>query len=109
MEEKSHWVRVIKSIHGGDGGLGGGGSLDCFISRWTFDDEGVYKDKTLSKIKDSICLKTSVGQQETIWCNLVPKKVNDFICTALKRRLPVHVELDKRGIDIHSLLLLSVL
>lgn len=42
--------------------------------------------------------------QETSRNNLVPKKVEVFIRRALKGRLPVRVELDKRGIDLNTVL-----
>lgn len=42
--------------------------------------------------------------QDTIWNKLVPKKVNIFVWRALKGRLPVRVELDRRGIDLDSVL-----
>ena len=44
------------------------------------------------------------GARATLWNNWVPKKVNIFIWRALKGRLPVREELDKRGIDLDSLL-----
>lgn len=42
--------------------------------------------------------------EETIWLKLVPKKVNIFVWRALKRRLPVREELDKKGIDLDTIL-----
>ncbi|GJU27537.1 retrovirus-related pol polyprotein from transposon TNT 1-94 [Tanacetum coccineum] len=47
----------------------------------------------------------NVGQ-ETLWNKLVPKKVNIFVWSALKGRLPVREELEKRGIDLDSVLCL---
>ncbi|GKB58579.1 RNA-directed DNA polymerase, eukaryota, reverse transcriptase zinc-binding domain protein, partial [Tanacetum coccineum] len=44
------------------------------------------------------------GDQETLWNKLVPKKVNKFIWRALRGRLPVRVELDKRGVDLDPVL-----
>ncbi|GKC26706.1 reverse transcriptase domain, reverse transcriptase zinc-binding domain protein [Tanacetum coccineum] len=44
------------------------------------------------------------GDQETLWNKLVPKKVNRFIWRALRGRLPVRVELDKRGVDLDPVL-----
>ncbi|GKB22521.1 RNA-directed DNA polymerase, eukaryota, reverse transcriptase zinc-binding domain protein [Tanacetum coccineum] len=40
----------------------------------------------------------------TIWNNWVSKKVNIFVWRALKGILPIREELDKRGIDLDSLL-----
>ncbi|GKB77668.1 RNA-directed DNA polymerase, eukaryota, reverse transcriptase zinc-binding domain protein, partial [Tanacetum coccineum] len=44
------------------------------------------------------------GDHETLWNKLVPKKVNIFVWRALRGRLPVRVELDRRGIDLDSVL-----
>ncbi|GJT45860.1 reverse transcriptase domain, reverse transcriptase zinc-binding domain protein [Tanacetum coccineum] len=41
---------------------------------------------------------------KTLWNNLVPRKVNAFVWRALNRRLPVRIELDKKGIDLDTLL-----
>ncbi|GJX85560.1 RNA-directed DNA polymerase, eukaryota, reverse transcriptase zinc-binding domain protein [Tanacetum coccineum] len=47
-------------------------------------------------------LRIENGGQETLWNKCVPKKVNIFVWKALKGRLPVREELDKRGIDLDS-------
>lgn len=60
--------------------------------------------KALSRLVDNKSLKIDLGEHETILCNLVPKKVNVFVWRAMKRRLLVRVELDRRGIDLHSIL-----
>ncbi|GJU14825.1 putative RNA-directed DNA polymerase [Tanacetum coccineum] len=44
---------------------------------------------------------------KTLWNNLVPRKVNVFVWQALNRRLFVRVELDKKGIDLDTLLCLG--
>lgn len=78
---------------------------DCRDSwRWSLDDDGIFTVKALSKMVDDLCLKIDVGSQETMWCNLVPKKVNVFAWRALKKRLSVLTELDKRGIDLDFVL-----
>ncbi|GJR72697.1 RNA-directed DNA polymerase, eukaryota, reverse transcriptase zinc-binding domain protein [Tanacetum coccineum] len=43
-------------------------------------------------------------KDETRWNRLVPKKVNIFVWRAIKGKLPVRVELDKRGIDLDTIL-----
>lgn len=49
-------------------------------------------------------LSTSQDGHKTTWNNLVPKKVNVFAWRASKNRLPVKELLDKKGIDLDSLL-----
>ncbi|GJV82953.1 RNA-directed DNA polymerase, eukaryota, reverse transcriptase zinc-binding domain protein [Tanacetum coccineum] len=72
--------------------------------KWTLFDDGVFKVKDLTcLIEDKIFHVESDGQ-ETLWNKLVPKKVNIFVWRALKGRLPVREELDKRGIDLDSVL-----
>lgn len=44
------------------------------------------------------------GVQETLWSKLVPKKVNIFVWRAQRGRLPVRVELDRRGVDLDAVL-----
>ncbi|GKE63594.1 reverse transcriptase domain, reverse transcriptase zinc-binding domain protein [Tanacetum coccineum] len=41
---------------------------------------------------------------KTIWRSIIPRKVNVFVWRALRGRLPVRTELDKKGIDLDSLL-----
>lgn len=55
-------------------------------------------------IKSNIVEVNRVYFQETVWNKIVSKKVNIFIWRALKRRLPVRHELDKRGIDLDTIL-----
>ncbi|GJW72441.1 RNA-directed DNA polymerase, eukaryota, reverse transcriptase zinc-binding domain protein [Tanacetum coccineum] len=49
-------------------------------------------------------LGVGCGVEETLWNKWVPKKVNVFMWRTLKGKLPVHEKLDKRGIDLDSLL-----
>ncbi|XP_071727306.1 uncharacterized protein [Rutidosis leptorrhynchoides] len=39
---------------------------------------------------------------ETLRNNFIPKKVEIFIWRSRKKRIPTLIELDKRGIDLHS-------
>nr|GEY04898.1 reverse transcriptase domain, reverse transcriptase zinc-binding domain protein [Tanacetum cinerariifolium] len=41
---------------------------------------------------------------DTYWNKLVPKKVNVFVWRAIKGRLPFRLELERRGIDLDSVL-----
>ncbi|KAJ9564272.1 hypothetical protein OSB04_000238 [Centaurea solstitialis] len=45
-----------------------------------------------------------VGSVETLWCKLVPKKVNIFMWRARIGRLPTRESLNGKGIDLHSTL-----
>ncbi|GJV18277.1 RNA-directed DNA polymerase, eukaryota, reverse transcriptase zinc-binding domain protein [Tanacetum coccineum] len=67
-------------------------------------DDGEYEVKELSRMVEEKILHVDSGGQETLWNKLVPKKVNIFVWRALKERLPVREELDKRGIDLDSVL-----
>ncbi|GJS54318.1 reverse transcriptase domain, reverse transcriptase zinc-binding domain protein [Tanacetum coccineum] len=141
------WVRVIKSIHGDDRGLGGnnlmgggessvwhnivkvGEELDglglefssSFVGvlgdgrdirfwvdrdmwRWVQVEDGVFKVKELTRLVEEKILHVESGGQETISNKLVPKKVNIFVWRARKGRLSVRVELDRRGINLDSVL-----
>ncbi|GKA73737.1 RNA-directed DNA polymerase, eukaryota, reverse transcriptase zinc-binding domain protein [Tanacetum coccineum] len=60
--------------------------------------------KDLSRLIEEKILQEDSGAQETLWNKLMPKKVNIFVWRALKGRLPFCKELDKRVIDLDSVL-----
>ncbi|PWA77105.1 RNA-directed DNA polymerase, eukaryota, Reverse transcriptase zinc-binding domain protein [Artemisia annua] len=68
--------------------------------RWSMESSGVYSVKSLRDALDEKVLLTS---SETKWSSLVPKKVYVFIWRAQKDRLPTRLNLDKRNIDLDSL------
>ncbi|GKD86396.1 reverse transcriptase domain, reverse transcriptase zinc-binding domain protein, partial [Tanacetum coccineum] len=72
--------------------------------RWSLVEDGEFTVKELSKLIEENILISDVGGQETLWNKLVPKKVNIFVWRALRGRLPVRVELDRRGVDLDSIL-----
>ncbi|GJV12668.1 reverse transcriptase domain, reverse transcriptase zinc-binding domain protein [Tanacetum coccineum] len=72
--------------------------------RWSLGEDGEFTVKELARLVEEKILHRDGGGQETLWNNLVPKKVNIFVWRALKGRLPVRVELDRRGIDLDSVL-----
>ncbi|GJU96848.1 reverse transcriptase domain, reverse transcriptase zinc-binding domain protein [Tanacetum coccineum] len=72
--------------------------------RWSLDEDGKFTVKELSRLIEEKIILSDNRDQETPWNKLVPKKVNIFVWRALRRRLPVRVELDKRGIDLDSVL-----
>lgn len=71
---------------------------------WNLDNDGVFTVKALAFLVDELFLQVGAADRETKRNNLIPKKVGVFMWRALKGRLPVRVELDKRGIDLDSLL-----
>ncbi|GJR58972.1 cycloartenol synthase [Tanacetum coccineum] len=74
--------------------------------KWTLNDDGEFTVKELTKMIEEKILRVESDSEVTLWNKWVPKKVNIFIWRALKGRLPVREELDKRGIDLDSLLCL---
>ena len=80
-------------------------SQDCSDRwRWTLNKEEKFVVKDLSRLVDEKWLQVNGSSQETMWNKLVPNRVNIFVWRALKGRLPVRSELDKRGINLHTLL-----
>ncbi|XP_071715255.1 uncharacterized protein [Rutidosis leptorrhynchoides] len=68
----------------------------------TLCSSGKFSSKVLSDLVRSKLITSKVTGRETLRNNLVPRKVGIFIWRALNGRLPVLSELDKRGIDLHS-------
>ncbi|GKB69914.1 putative RNA-directed DNA polymerase [Tanacetum coccineum] len=80
-------------------------TCDCRDSwQWNRAEDGKFKVKDLSHMVDDLSLQVIGSSQEMVWNKLVPKKVNIFIWRALNGRIPVRVELDKRGVDLDSVL-----
>ncbi|GKA78769.1 reverse transcriptase domain, reverse transcriptase zinc-binding domain protein [Tanacetum coccineum] len=71
---------------------------------WELDDDGVFSVKRLASVVESKCLNVGVTNFETIWNKLIPQKINIFAWRTVRGRLPVRVELDKKGINLHSVL-----
>ncbi|XP_071688252.1 uncharacterized protein [Rutidosis leptorrhynchoides] len=69
---------------------------------WSLSGNGFFKTKTLTGIIDSKLLKTPQSFLATLHNYLVPKKVEVFIWRVRKGRIPVLTNLDKRGVDLHS-------
>ncbi|XP_071704508.1 uncharacterized protein [Rutidosis leptorrhynchoides] len=68
---------------------------------WSGTADGLFSVKVLSNAIDEHVLSSSSSPTGTLR-NLAPKKVEVFVWRAIKKRLPVKLELDKRGIDLHS-------
>ncbi|XP_071729394.1 uncharacterized protein [Rutidosis leptorrhynchoides] len=71
--------------------------------KWALSSNGKFSVKNLSVILDEQFLGTPVAPLATLRNRLVPKKLEIFVWRSLKGRLPVRLELDKRGIDLNSL------
>ncbi|XP_071714977.1 uncharacterized protein [Rutidosis leptorrhynchoides] len=69
---------------------------------WALSNNGCFNCKSLSGFIDSKLLNNTAVLAGTMRNNLVPKKVEVFIWRVRKGRIPVLAELDKRGIDLHS-------
>ncbi|XP_071740768.1 uncharacterized protein [Rutidosis leptorrhynchoides] len=70
--------------------------------RWTLASNGRFTVKQLSLVIDEQLLGSQFSSQETLRNNLVPKKLEIFAWRVRKKRIQVRTELDKRGIDLHS-------
>ncbi|XP_071699634.1 uncharacterized protein [Rutidosis leptorrhynchoides] len=69
---------------------------------WAYASNGLFSVKKLSTLIDEQYLFQFSSNPETILNNIVPKKIEIFIWRTLKKWILVRVELDKRGIDLHS-------
>ncbi|XP_071694642.1 uncharacterized protein [Rutidosis leptorrhynchoides] len=67
----------------------------------TFTSNGIFSVKSLTQAIEEQQAEYA-SDPETLRNNLAPKKLEVFVWRLLKRRLPVRVELDKRGLDLHS-------
>ncbi|XP_071718823.1 uncharacterized protein [Rutidosis leptorrhynchoides] len=70
--------------------------------RWSLDSNGIFSVKACSVLLDNILLTRDSTPSESLRNGLIPKKVEVFIWRARLSRIPVRFELDKRGIDLHS-------
>nr|GEV91049.1 putative jacalin-like lectin domain-containing protein [Tanacetum cinerariifolium] len=72
--------------------------------RGTLQEDGKFTVNTLTKMMEERLFTFESHGQETIWNKWIPKKVNIFVWRALKGRIPVRARLDKRDIDLDSIL-----
>ncbi|XP_071708908.1 uncharacterized protein [Rutidosis leptorrhynchoides] len=68
---------------------------------WSLSHNGIYTVLSLSLIIDERLIAVT-NVDETMRNNLVPKKLEVFVWRVCKKRLPVKIEIDNRGIDLHS-------
>ncbi|XP_071688775.1 uncharacterized protein [Rutidosis leptorrhynchoides] len=71
---------------------------------WNLDADGIFSTKSLASQIDGKKLQVGNNVIETVRNKLIPQKVSIFVWRAKLQRLPVRFELDKRGIDINTLL-----
>ncbi|XP_071726751.1 uncharacterized protein [Rutidosis leptorrhynchoides] len=69
---------------------------------WGANNGRQFTTKKLTTLIDSKTICAGANASESLRNNLVPKKIEVFIWRARKKRLPVRTELDKRGVDLHS-------
>ncbi|XP_071694711.1 uncharacterized protein [Rutidosis leptorrhynchoides] len=80
-------------------------SLDQSVGdswKWNLSSNGRFTVKKLSNLIDEKIFEAFYSGDETIRNPIVPKKIEIFAWRALKKRLPVRIEFDKSGIDLHS-------
>ncbi|GJS33986.1 retrotransposon protein, putative, ty1-copia subclass [Tanacetum coccineum] len=102
-KKNSLWKKVVCSFHGSDGNLGVAsdvGSPDSW--RWSLHPSGQFSVYGFRAVTDSKLLG-HLGSKLR-WNNLVPGKINILAWTIRNYRLPTRANIDKRGIDIHSIL-----
>ncbi|XP_071700491.1 uncharacterized protein [Rutidosis leptorrhynchoides] len=72
--------------------------------QWVLDNSQGYSSRLVSTKIDDIIIEKSGHLQGTMKNNYLPQKIGIFVWRALRGRIPVREELDKRGIDLDSLL-----
>ncbi|XP_071718450.1 uncharacterized protein [Rutidosis leptorrhynchoides] len=77
-----------------------GNGIDSW--KWALSSNGIFTTKKLQGLIEEKFLTEGRGNRETLRNFLVPKKVEIFIWRVLNKRITVLTELDKRGIDLHS-------
>ncbi|XP_071728625.1 uncharacterized protein [Rutidosis leptorrhynchoides] len=70
--------------------------------RWLLSPDGSFAVKKLTKLINDKIFDRRSGVQQTIRNHLLPKKIEIFIWRMLLKKVHVSVELDKKGIDLHS-------
>ncbi|XP_071695016.1 uncharacterized protein [Rutidosis leptorrhynchoides] len=70
--------------------------------RWKLSEDGKFHTKILADQLDLNLHGDSASGIETTRNNLLPQSIGIFVWRAKRRRLPFKVELDNRGIDLHT-------
>ncbi|XP_071700289.1 uncharacterized protein [Rutidosis leptorrhynchoides] len=69
---------------------------------WTMHPSGQFSSKMLTCLLNDCILQNAALPFDTMRNNFVPQKIGIFVWRTKLGRLPVRVELDKRGIDLDS-------
>ncbi|XP_071740916.1 uncharacterized protein [Rutidosis leptorrhynchoides] len=69
---------------------------------WTSSSDGSFTTKKCTIILTEVTNASIQSPVPTIINNLLPQKIGIFVWRAKLNKLPVRTELDKRGIDLHS-------
>ncbi|XP_071739364.1 uncharacterized protein [Rutidosis leptorrhynchoides] len=72
------------------------------IQVWASSNGGMFSSNSLRNQIDDLLLPDTSNSSETLQNNLIPQKIGVFIWSAQRNRLPVRLELDKKGIDLDS-------
>ncbi|XP_071740487.1 uncharacterized protein [Rutidosis leptorrhynchoides] len=70
--------------------------------KWRLNGNRKFLTAALSSLIDEKLLQTDVAHTETMRNNFLPQKLSIFVWRAKQNRIPVLVELDKRGIDLDT-------
>ncbi|XP_071698931.1 uncharacterized protein [Rutidosis leptorrhynchoides] len=70
--------------------------------KWKAGGSEIFSTKLLTTLINSRVLLPISSSSETLCNKLVPNKIDIFVWRARRKHLPVLFELDKRGIDLHS-------
>ncbi|XP_071689152.1 uncharacterized protein [Rutidosis leptorrhynchoides] len=72
--------------------------------QWKLDNSGGYNSRLVSLKIDERIIGRPGKLHDTMRNNYIPQKMGIFVWRALRDRIPVRVELDKRGIDVDTIL-----
>ncbi|XP_071718402.1 uncharacterized protein [Rutidosis leptorrhynchoides] len=72
------------------------------VWKWNPNTSGSFKSSDLTSLINSKVLLTISSAKEAMRNNLIPQKLGILVWQAKMQRLPVLVELDKRGVDLDS-------
>ncbi|XP_071739980.1 uncharacterized protein [Rutidosis leptorrhynchoides] len=70
--------------------------------KWSFANDGQLTVKKLTSLIEEKAFENNNLNCETMRNNFIPKKLEVFVWRTVQGRIPVRVELDNRGIDLHS-------
>ncbi|XP_071740090.1 uncharacterized protein [Rutidosis leptorrhynchoides] len=72
--------------------------------KYAHDPSGIYTTKSLAQVINSLKLGQHASNISVMHNKYIPQKVHIFAWRVVQKKLPVRVELDKRGIDLDTIL-----